>query len=237
MEYDGILFDLDGTLWDATAQIAQAWNEVIAGAREDLLPYGKGEPLRPEDSRALCGKTMDEITDLLFGDFPGKEGLADRCYSHENDYLRLHPGVIYPGVGEALRTLSAHLPLAVVSNCQAGYIEVFLEASGFGAYFAGHLGFGDTGLPKWENIRLMCERLGLRHPIYVGDTQGDADAAARVGIPFAHARYGFGTVRRADRVIASPAELPSLCAAAAGGTPETPLPGGRKGGIWQKSTL
>ena len=186
----------------------------------------------------LVGQRFQAVVfSLLLGDFPGKEGLADRCYSHENDYLRLHPGVIYPGVGEALRTLSAHLPLAVVSNCQAGYIEVFLEASGFGAYFAGHLGFGDTGLPKWENIRLMCERLGLRHPIYVGDTQGDADAAARVGIPFAHARYGFGTVRRADRVIASPAELPSLCAAAAGGTPETPLPGGRKGGIWQKSTL
>ena len=26
----GIIFDLDGTLWDATSQIVNAWNNVIA---------------------------------------------------------------------------------------------------------------------------------------------------------------------------------------------------------------
>ena len=107
MKFDGILFDLDGTLWDATAQIAAAWTGVIAEAREALAPYGKGAPLDATDTRALCGRTMDEITDLLFGDYPEKQALADRCYSHENDYLAVHPGTVYPGVPEALAVLSA----------------------------------------------------------------------------------------------------------------------------------
>lgn len=211
MQYDGILFDLDGTLWDATAQIAAAWNEIIAENREVLAPYGKGRTVRVETMRALCGKTMDAITEELFGVYPEREALADRCYTHENEYLSVHHPVLYPGVGEALRVLSGKLPLAIVSNCQIGYIEVFLEVSGFGEYFSGHLSFGETGLPKWDNIRLMCERLGLRRPVYVGDTQGDADAAERAGTAFSHAQYGFGTVRRADHVIPSARELVSLC--------------------------
>ena len=209
-KFDGILFDLDGTLWDATAQIAEAWNQVIAEAREALAPYGKGKPLTAADSRALCGKTMDVIADELFGDYPEKAAIADRCYSHENDYLRVHPGVVYPGVGGALRALAEKVSLYVVSNCQAGYIEVFLETSGFSEYFSGHLSYGDTGLPKWDNIRLMCEREGLRNPLYIGDTQGDADAAAKAGVAFAHAQYGFGEVPGAAIVIPAPVERASV---------------------------
>ena len=101
MKYDGILFDLDGTLWDATGQIAASWNDIIAEAKEVLAPYGKGTLLTAADLRAVCGKTMDAITEMLFGDYPEKEQLAERCYSHENDYLAEHPGTIYPGIGKA----------------------------------------------------------------------------------------------------------------------------------------
>lgn len=210
MKFDGILFDLDGTLWDATAQIAAAWSEVIAGAHDALAPYGKGAPVTPADSRALCGRTMDDITDMLFGDYPDKQALADRCYSHENDYLAEHPGIVYPGVPEALAALSGKVPLFVVSNCQSGYIETFLQGTGLAPYFSDYLSFGDTGLPKWNNIRRMCEKHGLKRPVYVGDTQGDADAAAAAGVPFAHVRYGFGEVEDAAISLGSPDELVSL---------------------------
>ena len=64
MKYDGILFDLDGTLWDATEQIAASWNDIIAGAKEALAPYGKGAPPTAADLRAMCGKTMDAIAEI-----------------------------------------------------------------------------------------------------------------------------------------------------------------------------
>lgn len=210
MKYDGILFDLDGTLWDATGQIAASWNDIIAEAKEVLAPYGKGTLLTAADLRAVCGKTMDAITEMLFGDYPEKEQLAERCYSHENDYLAEHPGTIYPGIEEALAILADQVPLYVVSNCQSGYIEVFLKTSGLSGYFSDHLSFGDTGRPKGDNIRLMCERHGLKSPLYVGDTQGDADASAAAGVPFAHVRYGFGTVSEAVLFIDTPEELASI---------------------------
>lgn len=210
MKFDGILFDLDGTLWDAAPQIAASWSEIIAEAREALAPYGKGRPLTERDTRALCGKTMDEITDLLFGGYPDRDALAERCYLHENEYLLEHPGTVYPGVPETLAALAERVPLFIVSNCQSGYIEAFLQATGLSRYFSDCLSFGDTGLPKGDNIRRMCERHALRAPVYIGDTQGDADAAEAAGVPFAHVRYGFGAVPNAAFSLGSPQELLSL---------------------------
>ncbi len=210
MKYDGILFDLDGTLWDATEQIAEAWSRVIVQAQDELTPYGKGGPLTADGARALCGKTMDAIADELFGAYPGKKELADCCYAYENDYLLAHPGVLYPGIRQALEALSCKAPLYVVSNCQAGYIEVFFEVSGLLSFFSGHLSFGDTGLPKGDNIRLLCQQEGLHAPLYIGDTLGDADAAMAAGVPFAHARYGFGKVPEAELFVETPEGLISL---------------------------
>ena len=69
-----------------------------------------------------------------------------------------------------------------------------------------------TRRPKGENIRLVMERNGLAHSIYVGDTQGDRDAAQLAGIPFIYARYGFGEVDGYDHAIDSLLELPELIA-------------------------
>ena len=41
---------------------------------------------------------------------------------------------------------------------------------------------------------LVVERNGLKRPLYIGDTQGDCDAAAKAGVPFLHAAYGFGAI-------------------------------------------
>ena len=59
---------------------------------------------------------------------------------------------MYEGLEQMLRILSSHYPLFIVSNCEAGYIELFLECTGFSKYFRGHLCPGDTGNAKAENI-------------------------------------------------------------------------------------
>ena len=82
----------------------------------------------------------------------------------------------------------------IVSNSQSGYIEAMLKNTGLGEYFVDHLCFGDTLKQKGENIRLIMERGGVKEAVYVGDTQGDANACDMAGVPMIYASYGFGNV-------------------------------------------
>ena len=68
------------------------------------------------------------------------------------------------------------------------------------------------GLPKADNIALVAERNGLRRPLYIGDTQGDYDAASKAGVPFLHAAYGFGRIDRPVPSVATFGDLPdAIC--------------------------
>ena len=69
---------------------------------------------------------------------------------------------------------------------------------------------GYTNLPKGENCKLVMERNGFTSAVYVGDTQGDADAAAFAGIPFVYCAYGFGTPETYDYKIEKFPELLDL---------------------------
>ena len=52
---DGIIFDVDGTLWDSVEVVAESWNLAIK-ENSDLEPN-----LNREILQGLFGKTMDEI--------------------------------------------------------------------------------------------------------------------------------------------------------------------------------
>mgnify|MGYP002341991875 CR=1 FL=1 len=120
--------------------------------------------------------------------------LLDRCCSMENDYLREHGGVLYPKLEETLSALKEKYPLYIVSNCQSGYIEAFLDHYGFGKYFEDIECYGNNLKQKGDNIRLLADRNGLTEAVYVGDIQGDYDASCHAGVGFIHAAYGFGTI-------------------------------------------
>ncbi len=117
---------------------------------------------------------------------------------------------LYPDLEQTLQQLSAVYPLYIVSNCQGGYIEVFLENTGFGHYFQDHLCPGDTGCAKASNIKEIICRHRLQSPVYVGDTDGDHSASRQAGIPFVFASYGFGTTRDPDYSISGLRDLSRL---------------------------
>ena len=100
--------------------------------------------------------------------------------------------------------------LAIVSNCQRGYVEAFLKGSGLGEMFLDYEEWGRTGLSKGENIRLVMERNGYKKGVYIGDTRKDQEATLQAGLPFVHAAYGFGKSENPDGVIHSLSELPSV---------------------------
>ena len=200
---DGIIFDVDGTVWNSTPIVEQAWNRALEEA-------GYSARVTAKRLQGLFGLPMDDIiADILpETDEFEREKFAPLCYKYEHDYLNENGGIVYDGFEEMLKTLDKKgYPMYVVSNCQAGYIELMLEKTGFGKYIKDHICFGDNGKFKAENIRIIVKRNGLKNPVYVGDTQMDADACIEAGVPIVFAEYGFGTVKKPDHVIKTPMEL------------------------------
>lgn len=191
---DSIIFDVDGTLWDSTESVAASWNKAIKEHSSLNLNVDSGILSR------VFGKTMTEIADALFSSLTPDERikLLEICFEEENRYLNDHPGRLYEGVSDTIRNLSRKYPLYIVSNCQCGYIEIMLKTTGLDSYITDHLCFGETRLPKGETIKKLIKKNGLNSPVYVGDTQGDADACRTAGIPFIFAEYGFGSVPEAE---------------------------------------
>ena len=196
MQYDGILFDLDGTLWDATEASAVSWELALQDAPDVEAP-----PTR-EQLEQVMGMTAEDLMATLFPRLSPQrhQELFARCCQVENDYQRRHGVKLYPHMEETLRELSQHLPLFIVSNCNADYIPCFLDAHKLHDCFQDWECIGRTGKPKGENIRLVAERNQVQRPVYVGDTALDQEAACFAGVPFLHAAYGFGRVTNAPHI-------------------------------------
>ncbi len=190
---DGIILDVDGTLWDSTPIVAGAW---MRAARE----CGCADRVITADRlKGLFGRTMDAIAENLFPEETAEKRakIMERCCRYEHQALeRDRRWLCYPGVTETVKELSKRVPVCIVSNCQAGYIELFLEKTGLGPFVRDMECFGNNGRGKSENIRLVADRNRMAHPVYVGDTQGDCDASDGAGVPFILAAYGFGTADR-----------------------------------------
>ncbi len=189
-KFDSIIFDLDGTLWDSTSNVAYAWQTAI-----EQVDY-VDEVMTVEKVKSITGMAYNVIFDKLFPylNTIKRNELMAICAKTELEVLHTKGGNLYPFLDETLGYLSAKYKLFIVSNCQNGYIEVFLKLSKMGHYFMGHQCYGTKGNPKAENIKDIVNDYDLSSSVYVGDTIGDYNSATKAGVPFIFANYGFGMV-------------------------------------------
>lgn len=207
MKAEAIIFDLDGTMWDAVDGILLTWNRVAANH-----PECRKEPISPEELSGCLGLPMTEIGERLFPNAAPalQQALLDECCALENAYLSEHGGILYPKLEETLLILKEKYKLFVVSNCQKGYIESFLKAHKLEKCFDDIECWGNNLLPKGENNKLIMERNHVTRAVYVGDTAGDEESARVAGIPFVFASYGFGEAKAPDYVLTAFAKLPEV---------------------------
>jgi phosphoglycolate phosphatase len=204
---EAIIFDLDGTLWDAVEGICTSWNQVIESHPE----CGRGI-LTASELGGYLGLPMTEIARRAFPDISDEQKMSimDECCKVENEYLTKHGGTLYPRLEETLMKLKGDYKLFVVSNCQQGYIESFIHAHKLSACFDDIECWGNNKLPKGENNKLIMERNNVTKAVYVGDTAGDEQSARDAGIPFIFATYGFGKAVNPDYELDEFCKLPEI---------------------------
>lgn len=201
-----VIFDLDGTLWDSASQVTAAWNDTFAAGGIDKI-------ITTEELKALMGMPMEAIIEALVPwlEESARLKLLDECCAREERRLLENGGLLFPDLRETIvRLRDAGYHISIVSNCQDGYIETFIEHHRMRELFDDWECPGRSGMLKAGNIRLVIERNNIDRAVYVGDTQGDLNACRKAGVPFIFAGYGFGSVDNADGVINSLRELPEL---------------------------
>lgn len=185
-KFDSLLFDMDGTLWDAVASYCAVWNATI----DTLCP---GVPhVTYEALSAMMGKPIEDIFAAFIGDAAPFDAFMKGLLDNEAVIMPVMGGRLYPGVRDTLERLSHTHRLFMVSNCTPEGLPNFLRFTGLAPYIEDHISYGENGREKDYNIALMVKRHGLQSPLYIGDTMGDCRASHAAGVPFAWASYGFG---------------------------------------------
>ena len=204
MNYESLIFDIDGTLWDSRQLVAEGYN--IQLEKEGLQHLF----VTAEDLRPLFGKVMTAIADVVLASIepPERYALMERCMQTENAYLFANECKIgYPKVKETLAELAKRYRLFIVSNSQCGYPELCIEKLGLTDYIEGHMCFGDTGTSKGQTILTLIRKHNIGSCIYIGDTQGDLEACKEANIPFIFCAYGLGQAESWDAKIDAIEEL------------------------------
>ena len=193
-KYDSIIFDLDGTLWDACEASATGLNNALI---ERNIAY---ENITADTIRSVCGLPFDECLDEIFG----KNGSVDYksispIFSEEEQKaIESLGGKLFDYVYEGLETLSIHYKLFLISNCQSWYLKSFWKQHNVKKFFIGCDCFGDSKVSKTEMIKIMKDQYHLNNPIYIGDTKGDLDSTLKAKIAFGYAAYGFGEINTSN---------------------------------------
>lgn len=186
MTYDALIFDLDGTLWDAAAASTYGWNLAL----EEL---GASARVTVDDIRSVSGKPFDQCVATLLPELrPANEATIEFIDDHERLGIEKIGGTLYAGVAEGLEALAARHRLFLVSNCPDWYLEAFFRISALAGFFVDSDCHGASGLDKSSMLRVLSRKHHLDRALYVGDTQGDRDAAEVAGMEFAFVSYGFG---------------------------------------------
>ena len=188
MEKIGILFDLDGTLWEVIDSTFYSANEI---AKKYHLPE-----ISKETVLKVFGLNKRESAKLYFPDLPFVESskLLDEMARMNIEYLTKQGGHLYPDLESTLQKCREYSLFIVSNTAEVKYIEAFLSSSKLNSYFKDYIAASSSNISKKEAILRIIEKYHLEkeNTVYIGDTKKDLEAATQAGIPFIQARYGFG---------------------------------------------
>jgi len=184
---DSLIFDMDGTLWDAVDTYAESWNLVFREMEIDIT-------VTREVLGKLVGMEGGKVITILMPDFDDekRKAIFAAVTERRREILPKMGGILYDGVREGLLLLAEKYKVFILSNCAAGIIRSFIDWAGIDEHITDELAHGVNFMPKSHNIKLLAEKHGLKSPVYIGDTDSDGKESRKAGVPFVFVSYGFG---------------------------------------------
>ena len=174
----GIVFDLDGTLVDSYAAIAESLNHARAGFGMPALP---DERIRLQVGRGL---------EALIADLVGRDRIVEGVRLFRERYAVVYASKTFllPGVVSTLKQLSERgYPMSVASNKPARFGRAIVDALGLSSYLVNVHGPDSVGSTKPDPamLRRCVEdmQVTVSSAIYVGDMVLDVETAACADIP------------------------------------------------------
>ena len=184
-----IIFDLDGTLIDSAPDIHAAANNMLAEIGAGAITYdqtrsfiGNGVAVLVERVMAAQGLNPDRHGELL--------DIFMRYYNADPATLT----TLYPNVQRVVEGFRAEgAALAVCTNKPEAPTRQILSAFGLDGLFDAVIGGDTVGVKKPDPapLKAAAAALGRDRAVYVGDSEIDAETAARAGLPFALFTEGY----------------------------------------------
>lgn len=202
-----VLFDFDGTLVDSSEGILESLRRCLSAV---------GQQPRVELNRSLIGPPLRRMLEIVLDtQDPQLLQSIEQAFRQEYDaagYLITRP---YPDVAQMLeRLVAADRRLHIVTNKRMVPTRQILHALGWGALFSS-VNTLDTcagARHKADVVAALLQKLGIQTAagVFVGDTEDDANAASINGLPFAWARWGYGSQAELATRGAAPASVAEL---------------------------
>lgn len=187
MKYDSVIFDLDGTLLDTLEDLCNSVNFALRAhnfPERSLLEVRSfvGTGVRNLIKKSVGTDMDDETVDTVLSTFK----------NHYKDHSADKTGP-YEGITELLAVLREKgVPTAVVSNKVDIAVQMLVKG-----YFDGLIDVaigeldGVNRKPSPDTVYLAMENLGVKNPVYIGDSEIDVLTAKNAGVDGVFVTWGF----------------------------------------------
>ena len=192
-----MVFDLDGTLIDSRADLANSTNDMLVAYGASPLPEPQVTSFVGEGARTLVTRALAAagLPAALLDEAVAKylEFYSVRLLEHTR---------AYDGVDDVLAgAVAAGASLGVITNKPQAPTDRLLHAFGLAPHFHWVIG-GDTAFarkPDPASLVWMMNDAGFEptRTLFVGDSPVDAETARAAGTHFCLAEYGFGQLHEA----------------------------------------
>ncbi len=191
MIFDGIVFDLDGTLIDSVHDMRANLNLVLEGIGRRPLTTDETKGGIGHGARVLVEKALEQTG------IAGSAGEIDRCLREFLDLYARNPvqlTPVFPGVLDVLGRLRADgVGLGICTNKPEATTRAVLDGLSLSGYFQA-VACGDKvphRKPDGRHVLLTMEMMGARSAVMVGDSEADMAAARNACIPVIAVAYGY----------------------------------------------